>query len=89
MRASSSTASNAPVDAPDGTAERLYDVVLRAAAQALDLVGHRAERRQKDDRRFAALRADRVEHGEAVGAGQHDVEQNQVVALRRDAPDGL
>ena len=30
--------------------ERLYDVVLRAAAQALDLVGHRAERRQKDDR---------------------------------------
>ena len=69
--------------------EGLDDVILRAAAQALDLVGDRAERREEDDGRLAAPRADRIEHGEAVGAGQHHVEQNQVVIPRCDALDGL
>ena len=59
--------------------KRLDDIILRAAAQALHLVGDRAERCQKDHRRVAARRADGIQYGKAVESRQHDVEQDEVI----------
>ena len=59
--------------------ERLRDVVVRAPVEALDTLRDRPAGRQHDHRQVVHARADRVEHLEAVLAGQEQVEQHQRV----------
>ena len=59
--------------------ERLDEVVVGAAVQAGDLVGRRIPRRQHQHRQREALLAELPAESEPVDAGQHDVEDQQVV----------
>ena len=63
--------------------ERLGHVVVGAAVEPLDLLLDRAARGQHDHRQLGLARADRVEHLQAVLAGQHHVEQDQPVVARQ------
>ena len=67
-----------------GELERLGEVVVGAAVEAGDLVGHAGARRQQQDRHLPAARAQLAQDGEPVAPRQHDVEDEQVVlALER------
>src|SRR5450756_892118 len=59
-----------------GVAERLGDVVVRAAAQAAHLIGFQAVRGQDEDGDIAQV-TDPLEHGPAVHLGQRDVKDHQ------------
>ena len=58
--------------------ERLDEVVVGAQFQPLDPVGHLVAGAQEQNRRLAQL-PDAAQHIPAVDAGQHHVEQDQVV----------
>ena len=73
----------APQDRADpgddlGEAERLRHVVVAAGAQRLDLVLDGVLRRQEEDRRPEALRAQPAPDLDALEVGQHPVEHDQV-----------
>ena len=63
--------------------ERLRDVVVRAELQADHLVELVAPRRQEQDRRLGADRAEAAQHLEPVDARQPDVEDDEVGRLGR------
>ena len=60
-----------------GEQERLDDVVVGAAVEAVQAVGERVAGGEQDQPRVAAL-AHHAEQTEAVAAGQHDVEDDEV-----------
>ena len=63
-------------------AERLGDIVVRAQTQAPDLVDVILLRRNNDHRRIPGA-ADLLADLKAVGARQHQVQENQVKVLRQ------
>ena len=65
-------------------AERLGQVIVGAALEAVDLVGLLAARRQHQDRHVLQVRLapDCAAHGDAVEPGQHHVEDDQIERLR-------
>jgi hypothetical protein len=68
-----------------GERKRLDEIVVGAFLQAAHAVLDAVARGQHQHRRLG-LRAHRFQHAETVDAGQHDVEQQQVVvALGREA----
>ena len=69
-------------------AERLDDVVVGAGAQTADAVGRRIARGQEDHRHLRAGRAQVVQHAEAVEAGHHHVEHDQVRVVLGDRHQG-
>lgn len=68
-----------------GQAERLRQVVVGAAGEAADAILFGAQGRHQHHRR-GLLAAQRLQQGQAVEAGQHDVQQHQV---ERFAPGGF
>ena len=74
------------VDAGDELVEheRLRDVVVATAPEALEHVAAGRARRQEDDRRLLAVRAQPPAHLEAVEAGHQHVEHDDVRRRRGD-----
>ena len=73
-----------------GELERLGEVVVGAAVEAGDLVGHARARRQQQDGQLPAARAQLAQDGEPVAFRQHHVEDEQIVlALERAAESRL
>ncbi len=67
----------------DAEVERLGEVVVRAGGEAFDDVFGAAARGEQQHGDETAGLAQRAENGEAVLAGQHDVEQNRSGGLGR------
>jgi hypothetical protein len=61
--------------------ERLGQVIVGAEVESRHLVVDGVARGQEEDRTPDALLAERPEHLEAVAAGQHDVEDDEVVGM--------
>ena len=61
--------------------EGLGHVVVRAALQTGDAVGHRGARREHDDRCSHSLAAQLLEHLEAVDVGQAHIQDDEVEVL--------
>jgi hypothetical protein len=68
--------------------ERLRQVIVRAQLQAEHAIGNFAARRQHDDG-HGIIPADLPAHLEAVLAGQHHIEDDDVRQLAPKEPDGL
>jgi hypothetical protein len=69
--------------------ERLRQVVVGGVLEAADAVLVAAERGEHQHRGVVAPPAHRAEHGQAVGAGQHDVEDHRVDAAALQARERL
>jgi hypothetical protein len=87
----SSPATEDRLDAGDDLveAERLGDVVVAADGEARDLVFGVVLRREEEDRRRVARRAEALGDAEAVHVGEHHVEDDQIGLLFQDGRDGL
>jgi hypothetical protein len=72
-------------------AERLGQVIVGAALQAVHLVGFLAPGGEHQDRHISELRfaADRAGHRDAVEPRQHDVEDHQIERLAARQPEPL
>ena len=66
-------------------AARLGDVVVRAEAEAEDLVGLFAARREDQHRNVRSAFAQRLEHAIAVHARKHEIEHHEIGAPRARA----
>ena len=73
----------------DGERERLGQVVVGAGVEGFGLVELAVLGGEDEDRRPHALRAQRAAHGEAVHAGQQDVEDDRAVRTLTRPPQAV
>lgn len=69
--------------------ERLHEIIVGAGVESGDAIDYGFARREHEDGGVDASRAQRLHHAEPIGAWQHDIEHNGVVAVHGGLGDGM